>query len=183
MSFCEPVAGGTLAAGKNSGATLYSIGHLRFHFVSLRGSVKRPDYDALLQSISDSKLFNFAEKLRYKLVVDFLEKVKSFDGEARLAAVEEAADRCCADSLVNVGIIAHDHRVASAEFQSDTFHILRSHFHDVLSRRRSAREPDLPDTRVFQKRFTDDSCRTRNDVQHTRRKPRLVQNLYGMNTC
>src|SRR5262249_28494390 len=161
----EPVTGGTFAARENAGTTLYSVGHLRFHFISLGGAVKRPNNDALLQSISDAKLFNFADKLRYKLVVDFLEKVKPLDGQARLAAVEEAADRCCADSLVKAGVIPHDHRVASAEFQSDTLHILSRHFHDVLSGRRSPCKSDLPDPRVLQKRFADNSCRARNDIQ------------------
>src|SRR5262245_50448669 len=116
MSFPKPVTRGTFAAGENAGAALYSVGHLRFNLVSLCGCVKRPNNHTLLHTVSHTKLFNFTDELRYKLVVDLREKVKPLDGEARLTAVEEAADRRRADSFVEVGVVADDHGVASTKF-------------------------------------------------------------------
>ena len=181
IPFREGFAHRALSPNENARAALHGISDLLFHFVALRSGVEGSNDDALLDSVSDAELFRFYYKLGHELVVDLVKQIEPLDREACLAAVEKAADRRGTNSLVEIRVIAHDHRIAATELQGDALHILRGNFHDVLAGRCGTRKSDLPHARIFQQRFADDPRGSRHDVQHTRRKPRLVQNVYSLN--
>src|SRR5262249_9000926 len=121
----------------------HRIIHLFFNLVALRGRVEWADDDALLEAIPDAELVHFGNELFYELIVDLVEQIKPLDGETRLTAIEESSDGCTADRLIDVGIVANHHRIASAELERQALHVLRGHFHHMLACGRRAREADL----------------------------------------
>ena len=95
----------------------------------------------------------FADELRYELVVNLVEQIQPFDRQARLAAIEEAADRCGARRLVDIGVVANDHRIAAAELERDPLHVLRRNLHDMFSGGGRTGETDLANPWILQQSF------------------------------
>ena len=149
IPFRECLAHRAASAGQDPGSALDRILHLLFHFVALRCGVQRADDDTLFDTIPDSKPVHFGNELRDKLIVDLVEQIEPLDGEARLAAIEESSDGCRADGFIDVGIVANNHRIASAELERHALHVLRGHFHHVLARGCGAGETDFAHSRIL----------------------------------
>ena len=113
----------------------------------------------------------FAGELLDELVGDRLVDVEALDGEAGLAAVEEAADARRADGGVDVGVVEDDHRIGAAELERHALHASRGELGDVLSDRRRPGERDLRDSRVGDEGLAEHRPLAGDDLEDVLREP------------
>src|SRR2546422_9554531 len=132
MTFHQTIVRWTAAPNKNARPLFDRVLHLIFDFLPLRRGVQRPDDHALFEPVADAKLLHLADQLCDELVVNLVKEIKPLDCQTSLAAIEKSSDRCGADGLVDIRIIANDHRVTASKFQSDAFDVLCRDFHDMF---------------------------------------------------
>ena len=111
--------------------------------------MERPHLYAFLHAVTDRPLLARAVgDLRHELLSDLREEIDPLHREARLARVEESADRGSRSCATYVGVVADDHRIASPELERHARDVLGSELHDPLARLGLAGESDLVDFRM-----------------------------------
>src|SRR5207248_8417518 len=113
-------------------------------------------------------LLENAAQLRHKAVVQGLVYEQALHAEAHLAAIEEAADVGVFGGSIDVGVLAHDHRVAAAELERDAFDLPAGNLHDVAAHLGRAGEGDAPHLRVSEQLLADLAAWACHDADRTR---------------
>jgi hypothetical protein len=80
-----------------------------------------------------------------ELVVDGVEDVDALGGHAQLAGGGEGADEGVVDGLLEVGVVADDHRVLAAELEDDGGEVVDAGLEDALAVADRSGEDDLVD--------------------------------------
>ncbi|MBV9605330.1 MAG: aldehyde dehydrogenase family protein, partial [Solirubrobacterales bacterium] len=115
-----------------------------------------------------------------KGVQSVLGTVNAFHGEAGLACIEEPPDTRRAGRGIEVGVLADDERIGSAQLERDPLGARCGRNGDALSGCSRAGERDLADTWVADERLPDLRATT-DDVQDSSRQAGLVQQLRDAN--
>src|SRR4051812_26681965 len=119
IAFVVRRAFGTLSARDNFCSTLYGIGNLRFNLFPLAVGVQRPQPRLRVEPVADSQPLHLFGELRNNVVENGIEDVQALDRETGLAAVKKSSNGSGADRLLQIGVVADDHRIAAAQFQRD----------------------------------------------------------------
>ena len=91
----------------------------------------------------------------HKFTRNFLVDIEALDGRTDLSRIVEPSPQRTLDCLVNVGIVHHDHRVGTPEFQGEVLDVRRCKFPDSPARGTVPGERDLFYLRVFHQRLAD----------------------------
>ena len=94
-------------------------------FLALFFSVQRAHQHAGLKTVADADLPSFFHQLFHEDVRDLIEEIEPLDCQARLAAIEKTTDGSGAHGALEIGVVADDHRIAAAQFQSHVLKIFR----------------------------------------------------------
>jgi ParB family chromosome partitioning protein len=106
-------------------------------------------------------------------VVDRVVDEHALAAQARLPGVPVAADDDRLDRGVDVGVVAHDHRVRAAELERQPLHRGRRDRGHAAADLGRARERDAPHVGMADERVADDRAVAGHDVQHAVRHARL----------
>src|SRR6185503_3924172 len=169
----EVAALGPLAAEQYFSTACFGVFHLFFDFLALRPDVDRTHAGFFARAVADGFLFEDLDEAADKIVRDGFLQEQSFDAEAHLAAIKVTADVSHLHGEIEVGVFHHDHRIATAQFQSATFDLAPGHFPDVAAYRRRAGESDAPNARVAQQFFTNTATRAGHDIDRAFRQALL----------
>src|SRR5215213_1251792 len=152
------------------GPRVHGVFDLLLEKIPLPRGVQRPEHHPLCGAWPDPQLSDLARELLDELVGHVLEDVEALDGEARLAAVEEAAHAGGARGLAQVGIVADDHGVRAPELERGALEVARRERHELLAGRRGSCEGYLAYEGVPRERLPGTRARSRDDVEHACRQ-------------
>ena len=106
------------------------------------------------------------DQLRDEVVVDGVVHEHALAAQAGLAGVPVAADDDGLDRRVDVGVLAHDHRVRAAELERDALHLRACDRDHVPADLGGAGEGDPAHVGMADERVADVRAAARDDVEH-----------------
>src|SRR5439155_26488596 len=124
----------------------------------------RPHPGLWVKRVGGLVAFDARGELVEEFFIDAVEHEHALDGQAGLPVVVVATDGTPLGRFFDVGVVAHDHRIAAAQFQRHPFQHAPAHFANVPAGGRFAGECDATHLRVLDQFFAHDAAGTADAV-------------------